>query len=61
MKVLYALATITHCEMDAPPMRSDAQEDRCMLPQVLEERWTILRDFELQREGKGLCGLVQVQ
>lgn len=33
-------------------MKSDAQEDRCMLHQVLEDRWTILRNFGLQREGK---------
>lgn len=33
-------------------MKSDAQEDRWMFHQVPEERWTILRDFGLQTEGK---------
>ena len=44
--------------MDASPMRSDAQEDRCMLHQVLEERWTILRDLsfkEKERVFEVLC------
>lgn len=47
--------------MDASPMGSVTHEDRCLLHQFLEGRWTILRDSEHQREGEGLRGPVLVQ